>query len=397
MTPTILLISPEGDPAVQRVKGHLHASGARVLHLHDRDPIVEVSLRLSPTEESATLRTHGGLRLSLGEVDACWFHRGALMYARTSEAYREAEWASVQACIRGMLADRPSLGELRRLSGADRLLQLRAARAAGLTIPDTAIVNHPEAAARAVAWTGPAVTKAISHGVFGATRVAQADAVPPGIPTLIQARQPRMADLRVFYLDGACWGMAIFPYDEGTVDWRIDGYEGGRPVPYRPAPSVQRAIRRLMDALALDTGSLDFILRPDGGLCFLEVNPSGQFSGMPCGTDLTRRVAEALLARAAGRAPARPPLPERDPEPLREPVIRLHAGCTWTEDGRLVDAELQRAVDVPVRFLERVEAGATRAQLREAFGEAGLVLADALLQAKMAFRTRHPACFPRSA
>ena len=58
-----------------------------------------------------------------------------------------------------------------------------------------------------------------------------------------------------------------------------------------------------MDALHLETGSLDLVKTIDGRLVFLEVNPVGQFGmvSIPCNYHLERNIAAALTTRLGNR------------------------------------------------------------------------------------------------
>ena len=219
-----------------------------------------------------------------------------------------------RAQLLDLMVRSPHLGDLRPHPPADRLTQLEVARAAGLAVPATAVEMEPAAVTAFLAeHPNGVVTKAGARGVGGRTRrVLSATDLAPGRPHLLQAFVPKMADLRVFFLEGRCWTIALFPQSaEASVDHRVEGLAGSRAAPYRLPAGPAAAIADFMSAVGLNTGSLDLVLRPDGGHVFLEVNPSGQFSavGRICGVDLEGEVARTLR-RLAGR-------PEVEPGPLR--------------------------------------------------------------------------------
>lgn len=118
-------------------------------------------------------------------------------------------------------------------------------------------------------------------------------------PTLFQTEIPKAYELRIFYLAGRCYAMAMFSQASRrtAIDFRrYSASEPTRSVPYRLTASQEANVRTLMDLLELDTGSLDMIVTPDDRYVFLEVNPVGQFgmTSAPCNYNLERLVAEHL-------------------------------------------------------------------------------------------------------
>ena len=315
----ILLVADPADASARRVAAHLDAQGAPVGWLHGGDPIVSLTLRPGRGGDWR-LRTASGLDVSRDAVAAVWAHREGptiRLPATVPDAerpVREAEWLNVRAQLLDLMVRSPHLGDLRPHPPADRLTQLEVARAAGLAVPATAVEMEPAAVTAFLAeHPNGVVTKAGARGVGGRTRrVLSATDLAPGRPHLLQAFVPKMADLRVFFLEGRCWTIALFPQSaEASVDHRVEGLAGSRAAPYRLPAGPAAAIADFMSAVGLNTGSLDLVLRPDGGHVFLEVNPSGQFSavGRICGVDLEGEVARTLR-RLAGR-------PEVEPGPLR--------------------------------------------------------------------------------
>lgn len=122
-------------------------------------------------------------------------------------------------------------------------------------------------------------------------------------PSLFQESLSKAYELRVFYLEGQCYAMAIFSQsDQQTrVDFRFYNTRiPNRVVPYRLSPSMVSRLQNLMDDLNLNTGSIDLIVTPEGRQVFLEVNPIGQFGmvSQPCNYYLERKIAEWLIRKA---------------------------------------------------------------------------------------------------
>ena len=118
--------------------------------------------------------------------------------------------------------------------------------------------------------------------------------------TLFQENLVKDFEIRVFYLMGKCYSMAIFSQsDEQTkVDFRVYNFENpNRVTPFKLPKNTEVAIKKLMKKLKLETGSLDFIKTTDDRLVFLEVNPVGQFGmvSSPCNYYLEKKIAEYLI------------------------------------------------------------------------------------------------------
>ena len=106
-------------------------------------------------------------------------------------------------------------------------------------------------------------------------------------------------ELRIFYLRGEMWAMAIFSQnDEQTkVDFRHYNRERpNRTVPFSLPNELKVKINTLMDKMNLDTGSIDIIVDKDMKYYFLEINPVGQFGmvSFPCNFNIEKRIAEIL-------------------------------------------------------------------------------------------------------
>lgn len=117
---------------------------------------------------------------------------------------------------------------------------------------------------------------------------------------LLQEMIEKEIELRVFYLHGQCYSMAIFSHlDEQTaVDFRNYNKETpNRNVPYKLPVEIEEKIKVFMDLANLDTGSLDIIKAKDGRYVFLEVNPVGQFgmTSIPCNYHLDKKIAVWLF------------------------------------------------------------------------------------------------------
>ncbi len=205
----------------------------------------------------------------------------------------------------------------------NKLRVLEQAAGHGLDIPATLVTASREEVERFAARHGPLITKSIGEPeMFFFEKdyfmLYTAEVGPPEIadlperffPSLFQERLEKKYEIRVFYLDGQCYPMAIFSQLDSQTQVDFRRYNRTRPnrtVPYRLPGDIAEKIAVLMASLELETGSLDLIRTPDGRHVFLEVNPIGQFGmvSRPCNYFLERRVAEALVRKASRRTPSK--------------------------------------------------------------------------------------------
>ena len=97
--------------------------------------------------------------------------------------------------------------------------------------------------------------------------------------------------------------MAIFSQNDPQTQMDFRRYQFEKPnryVPYKLPKVLEGQLSALMQALDLDTGSIDLIRASDGRFVFLEVNPVGQFGmvSVPCNYYLEKKVAERLVKYA---------------------------------------------------------------------------------------------------
>ncbi len=96
-------------------------------------------------------------------------------------------------------------------------------------------------------------------------------------PSLFQESIQKLMEIRVFYLDGAFYSIAMLlcASKQMVVDYRRATSQI-RYAKYTLPAEVQIKLKQLMKRLGLNTGSIDLMLTVKGDYYFLEVNPTGQ-------------------------------------------------------------------------------------------------------------------------
>jgi ATP-GRASP peptide maturase of grasp-with-spasm system len=323
----ILILSTEQyEITTEAVMDWIRALGGQAVRLNGEDLAGDgpVSMRFDSRGAEARVRVGGG-EFSTRDVRAVWLRRGYdLRTLNTAELVAEPAL--------GYHVQRHLVGEIRAASqslhtllsharwltrpGSEQVNKLRALRAAaeaGLDIPATLVTTSRAELQAFRAAHGRIITKSLGEagafqkgGRFYAMYTAELDrdeveALPEFFfPSLAQELLEKRFELRVFFLRGQCWPMAIFSQNDARTALDFRRYNLRKPnrtTPYVLPGAVEAAIGRFMDAMGLDTGSLDLVRTPDGRHVFLEVNPVGQFGMVshPCNYHLEKRVAEHLM------------------------------------------------------------------------------------------------------
>ena len=314
------------ETTTEKVMDWLGYLGADFVRLNGEDMNADNALEIRLGAGGGTLRVDvGGRTVDARGTRAVWLRRWHSM-ENLADLRRDDPsgvghgvvtfFARELMALRGALADglrgAPWLTPESGLA-VNKLRVLRVADEVGLNVPPTLITNRRETLAAFVREQGRVICKPLGEATnlqVGATNYVMftAEVTPELVerlperffPSLFQPRVEKRYELRIFYLDGRCWPMAIFSQGDAQTAGDFRNYNLQRPnrcVPYALPAAVEAAVVALMRALELDTGSVDLIRADDGRYVFLEVNPIGQFGMVsePCNYYLERRVAEHLM------------------------------------------------------------------------------------------------------
>jgi len=191
-----------------------------------------------------------------------------------------------------------------------KLRNLDVAMKIGLTIPNTIITNSLNQISEFKKTYKKIITKPISYFKrfeielnYFSTFTALVKDIETDfnfIPSLFQQYIEKKYELRIFYLDGEFYTIAIFTSQSNKtkVDSRNYDYSfPNRRVSYNLPKAVENKLDKLMKELQLKNSSIDMIKGIDGNYYFLEVNPVGQFAGMSnaCNYNLEEKIALHLI------------------------------------------------------------------------------------------------------
>jgi glutathione synthase/RimK-type ligase-like ATP-grasp enzyme len=260
-----------------------------------------------PTRDAGTMNPD--------EYQAIWFRRSNHSQAAAKDladpVAAEIVNAATPRALMGTLIDgfrgRWVSHPLATQQAENKLLQLRAAQTAGLTVPKTLVSNDPTVIGR---FWEDVDGRAVMKSVCGTARsqlftlelkeehLADADALRL-CPTIFQQYVPGSRHIRALCCGDRVHAAVI---ESEELDWRTN-----LDVPSTPVDLDGVTIRRLADMLRqldLRMGVFDLKVDPSGVPVFLELNPQGQFlfvEGLT-GMDLIGAFSEFLRDEALAAA-----------------------------------------------------------------------------------------------
>ncbi len=196
----------------------------------------------------------------------------------------------------------------------NKLVVLHKAAQIGLKISPTLITSSREMLSSYADCFPKLITKSISDNLntssstdtfmFYTEKVTR-EAIPALPPdffySLFQSEIEKKFEVRVFYLKGEFYAMAIFSQNDQQTEVDFRKYNNEKPnrmVRFQLPDDVQQKLEKLMQSLHLDSGSIDLIISTNNDFYFLEVNPVGQFGmvSYPCNYFIERKIAQYLAS-----------------------------------------------------------------------------------------------------
>ncbi len=200
------------------------------------------------------------------------------------------------------------------LSELNKCTILLKATDVGLDVPQTYVLNSQKDVLR-ILEKDDYITKSLfnpsfikkDEGIYSmyTKRITENILTENNLPSifsasLMQKRIEKEYELRVFYINGAMYSMAILSQNDAQTidDFRnYNWLKPNRTIPYNLPNEIKIKIKKLMRNVGLNCGSLDFIKSTDGHYYFLEINPVGQFGmiDFQCNYGLHQKVALELI------------------------------------------------------------------------------------------------------
>ena len=315
----ILILSTPTDLDTQNVIEWLSNYNASFFRLNDEDLLKgNVELYYDLLDESKTHFRQEEKEIYLKDISIVWFRKFGFLKTYESEfnkrsditRYLYTEFSVMRSLIFNLLSKKKWL--YRKENMPSKLDVLKTAYLCGLNVPNTKILSNKKLLNEFFdANNKELLTKSLGEGKhvdydnenypFFTRKIESTSSITKKFsPTLFQNYIDKIIELRIFYLDGDCYSMAIFSQNnpETKIDFRsYDLEKPTRYVPYELPKDIKLKINNMMNKLKLNTGSIDMIYSIDNKYYFLEVNPAGQFgmTSSPCNYNLHEKVAQYLL------------------------------------------------------------------------------------------------------
>jgi ATP-GRASP peptide maturase of grasp-with-spasm system len=245
-----------------------------------------------------------------------WYRRDIVQKAIGVHPFFGTEWSTIQSFFHFNLDKnaQSSLGNYSKEINNNKLINLKIAADNGLRIPHYDVISTKKALAvfknkfhRVVVKPAWNLTSFIQNGVNYNTKntvlstSTNLDNISTSfLPSFVQEYIDKKYELRIFFLRGKFYSMAIFSQlDEQTqLDYRnYNRKKPNRAVPYQLPPTIERKLLSFMKEIDLDTGSIDIMFGTDNKYYFLEVNPVGQFEWLNenCNYYIEKEIATLLM------------------------------------------------------------------------------------------------------
>lgn len=321
----IFVLSDEDDGTTDEVLDWLSYYNYPFLRLNRTSEIHVKSIYIYDNVISGKFEVNG-LNYNLSDFNAYWYRRGKLNLKETFPTFKD-NLSLDQEVYMSSQREKETLIDLLHLyfeslhgigsfhdNKTNKLINLHLANMCGLVTPSSLITKRKKDLLEFDKTNSPVITKPSEQGgisyeddlirTSGASEVVNkelmSDIPNTFFPSFFQGYVEKEFELRVFYLHEKCFCSAILSQlDEKTkIDFRNYNFDKpNRTPPFKLPQVVEEKIIKFMKKVKMDSGSLDFIVTPDGEFVFLEVNPVGQFFQVsyPCNYYLEKKVASYLL------------------------------------------------------------------------------------------------------
>jgi len=325
----ILIVSDEFDLSTNMVIEWLIHFNETFFRINAEDEVLIEYVTISNSESDFKI-TVRDKEVSLSDVKSCWFRRDLFSLDKSfnikfiETAIREnstankllneflsSEYIKLKEYFVFLLEnslDGICLGNPKK-SSDNKLIHLEVAKRLGLNIPDTSIardittLNHKGA---------NIITKAIAdfpfltiwenedkHNFLSYTTLVDDFEFKSSHPSLYQEEIAKAIELRIFYICGEFYAMAIFSQNNPNTSLDFRHYDVNNPnktVPYSLPGDIKTQLQNFMKTTNHNTGSIDMLVDTNGKYIFLEMNPSGQFGmvSIPCNYHIEKKIAKVL-------------------------------------------------------------------------------------------------------
>ncbi len=311
----ILILSSAFDQSTNIVTDWLKLS---VIRINRENHSFELNIVVDSKNTHITQNLFDTIQIDAQKITAYWYRRDDfILNVDYNENNLEAnilnkEWEKLNNFLHRFYENKLSIGSRISEDSQNKIEALFLAKSIGLEIPPTLITTQKTEINKFILEHGECISKAISN-MFKIELNGFPQIIAPNIvtsdmirrleeaffPFLIQKKIEKVFELRIFYMHGQFYTMAIFSQNDQQTKLDYRNYNREKPnrnIPYILPEDIKEKLQLLMDKLDLNTGSIDMIVTPEGEYVFLEVNPTGQFGWVSdnCNYYLEEKIANHL-------------------------------------------------------------------------------------------------------
>ena len=320
----VLIKSIQNEQTTCDVIDWLLYYGNTVIRINEDEKITDLQFSIDSKNKINCIVTFGNRKINLSNVSSFWFRKGeididivihsnsaATQLLKEINEHLSEECICIKQFLHFLLKNKKNLGSYYK-KGANKLISLYVAQSIGLKTPQTLISSKRDELSAFYNSQTSCITKSIQDVLcfnisneyhFTSTSIVTKNEIDQMdnsfFPSQLQENIPKRYELRIFYLLGEFYSMAIFSQqDEQTqVDFRnYNNKKPNRNVPFKLPSKIESKLDLFMKKMNLDTGSIDMIVTPELEYIFLEVNPVGQYDmvSVPCNYYLHEKIAKFL-------------------------------------------------------------------------------------------------------
>ena len=328
----ILILSNETDQSTNEVIDWIAYFKNTFLRINETD-ICEIEIIDFINNDNILIKVND-IEIKFDQIESYWYRRGDFnirtpLYENSNTLSKEISSSLSNDIDKNLKRELGTLIDylhivLKKKNGigsyfdnyTNKLHNLLLAKQCGLLIPSSIISSNKDRIVEFIESENEIITKAISETImFSVPNEGSIQSYTSIVgvkeiqsyktflfPSLFQNNIKKRYELRIFYLDGTFYTMAIFSQMSKTtmIDFRnYNRVKPNRCVPYILPEIVKLKLDCFMKQNGLKTGSIDMIVDEHGEYIFLEVNPVGQYGmiSYPCNYYLDKKIAEYLCAR----------------------------------------------------------------------------------------------------
>ena len=319
----IFILSEETDLSTNNVIKWLKFYNKNAVRINDIDTIALEECNISSKNKSfnliiSTKNSEDIIRVDSDEIMAYWYRRGdvRLIKSGINKTRNPAITNFIATQIRDVenyLLYKLSLKKsINKLSDVfiNKMIAIDVASAVGLRIPSTLITKSID---RVIKFKkdGSLITKSFKEGYIdinpsflsGPTIKLENEILDKHTAfnfSLFQDCIDKFADIRIFYLNSKFYAMAIFSQNDDSTSVDFRNYNEEKPnrnIPFKLPKNILNKLKKLVEKLNINSGSIDMVLDKKNHFYFLELNPVGQFemTSKPCNYFISREIAKELI------------------------------------------------------------------------------------------------------